>query len=67
MKKIISLIFTRSLEEQENNKAARLRHTQKMSKWLNERAFGTIDDPGTYSVPMDEKIGELGKVKFNDD
>jgi hypothetical protein len=37
-----------------------------MSKLLNENAFGCANDPGTYSVPMDEKTGELGEVKFND-
>jgi hypothetical protein len=66
MEKILSLIFTRSLGEQEKTKAVRLVHAEKMSKWLNEKAFGTVDDPGTYSVPMDDKTGELGEVKFND-
>jgi hypothetical protein len=37
-----------------------------MSKILNENAFGCADDPWTYSVPMDEKTGELGEVKLND-
>jgi hypothetical protein len=39
---------------------------RKNSKWLNERAFGSPDDSGTYSVSMDEKTGEFGEVKFND-
>jgi hypothetical protein len=63
IEKILSLV---SLGVQESNKAARLRHTELMVKWLNEKAFGEPDDPGTYSVPMDEKTGELGEVKFND-
>jgi hypothetical protein len=37
-----------------------------MSKNLNENAFGCANDPGTYSVPMDEKTGELGDVTLND-
>jgi hypothetical protein len=37
-----------------------------MSKILNENAFGCANDPGAYSVPMDEKTGGLGEVKFND-
>jgi hypothetical protein len=67
MEKILSLIFTRSLGEHENTTAAGLLHAQKMSKWLNKKAFGTVDDPGTYfSVPMDDNTDELGEVKFND-
>jgi hypothetical protein len=54
------------LGEQEKTKDVRLLHAQNMSKWLNEKAFGTVDDPGTYSVPMDDKTGELSEVKFND-
>jgi hypothetical protein len=37
-----------------------------MSQFLNENAFGTPDKPGNYHVPMDEKTGELGEIKFND-
>jgi hypothetical protein len=37
-----------------------------MSKILNENAFGCANDPGTYSLLMDENKGELGEVKFND-
>jgi hypothetical protein len=37
-----------------------------MSEILNENAFGCANDPRTYSVPMDEKTGDLGEVKFND-
>jgi predicted nucleic acid-binding Zn-ribbon protein len=66
MEKILSLIMLKSLAEQEKHKSARLRHAEKMSKILNENAFGCANDPGTYSVPMDEKTGELGEVKFND-
>jgi hypothetical protein len=65
MKKIISLIFSRSLGEQEKKKSARLLHALKMSKWLNEKAFVTVDDPRTYCVPMDDNTGELGEIKFN--
>jgi hypothetical protein len=43
-----------------------MRHGNKMSKMLNEHVFGTHDDPGTYSVPMDEKSVDLGEFKFND-
>jgi hypothetical protein len=39
---------------------------QNQSEFLNENAFGTPDKPGNYHVPMDEKTGELGEVKFND-
>jgi hypothetical protein len=54
------------LGEQEKTKSARLLHAQKMSKWLNEKAFGIVDDPGACIVPMDDNTGELGEVKFND-
>jgi hypothetical protein len=37
-----------------------------MSRILNENEFGCANDICTYSVPMDEKTGELGEVKFND-
>jgi hypothetical protein len=66
MEKFLSLIFTRSLGEQEKTKAAWLLNAQKISKWLNEKDFGTVCDPGTCSVPMEEKTSELGEVKFND-
>jgi hypothetical protein len=66
MEKILSLIMLKSLVEQEKNKPARLRHAEKMSKILNENAFGCANDPGTYSVPMDENTGELREAKFND-
>jgi hypothetical protein len=66
IEKIISMVMLRSLYQQDKTKAALLRHAEKMSKWLNDLAFGSPLDPGTYSVPMDEKNGELGKVKFND-
>jgi hypothetical protein len=63
---ILSMILIRSLGEQEKTKAARLRHGEKTSKMLNDHVFGTHDDPGTYSAPMDETYGELGEVEFND-
>jgi hypothetical protein len=66
VEKILSLIFIRSLGEQKKKKAVRLVHSQNKSKWLNTKAFGTVDDPGTYNVPMEYKTGELGEVKFND-
>jgi hypothetical protein len=44
----------------------RLRHGEKMSRMINEHVLGLHDDPGTYSVPMDGKSGELWEVKFND-
>jgi hypothetical protein len=53
------------LDDQENNKAARLCHAQKMSKWLNERVFRTMYDPDTHIVPMDDKTGELDEATFN--
>jgi hypothetical protein len=56
----------KSLAEQEHNKSARLRHAEKMSKILNENAFGCANDPGTYIVPMYENTGELVEVKLND-
>jgi hypothetical protein len=66
IEKIVSLVFLRSLSEQESNKAARFRHTVLVGNWLNEKAFGEPNDPGTYSIPMDKNTGELGEVKFND-
>jgi hypothetical protein len=54
------------LGEQEKNNSAKLRHGEKMSKILNENAFGCANDPSTYIVPMDEKTWELGEGKFND-
>jgi hypothetical protein len=66
MEKKLSLIMVKSLGEQENNKSARLRHGEKMSKILNENVFGCANDTGNCSVNMDEKAGDLGEVKFND-
>jgi hypothetical protein len=47
MEKILSLIMLKSLAEQEKHKSARLRHAEKMSKILNDNAFGCANDPGT--------------------
>jgi hypothetical protein len=55
--KILSFIMVKSLGEKEKNKSVRLRHGEKMSKILNENAFGCNNAPGNYSVPMYEIQG----------
>jgi hypothetical protein len=62
----LNMILLGSLWEQEKTRAARLRHGDKISRIINEHVFGSHDDPGTYSVTMDEKSGGVGEVKFND-
>jgi hypothetical protein len=62
----MSLVYALALNTHSNgNKKSRLKYAESMSEFLNE-AFGTPEKHGNYHVPMAEKTGELGEVKFND-
>jgi hypothetical protein len=60
MEKILNLIMATFLDKQEWNKSARLQHSEKMTKVLNDNMFGNTINPGNYSVRMDKNTGELG-------
>jgi hypothetical protein len=49
-----------------SNKEARKKQAKKISDIINTRAFGTVEDPGTYKVPFDSKSGKVAEVKFDD-
>jgi hypothetical protein len=66
--KVTSLIYALALNiHSKDNKKARLKYAESMPEFLNENAFGTPEKLDNYHVPMDEKTGELGEVKFNND
>jgi hypothetical protein len=62
----MQLIFILALNECEAhtiNQRLRARHLVVV---LNEIAFGTPEEPGQYHVPINEKDGTLGEIKFVD-
>jgi hypothetical protein len=67
MEKCMQLIFILALNEYEAQTInQRLRRARQLPVILNETAFGTPEEPGQYHVPMNDKDGTLGEIKFVD-
>jgi hypothetical protein len=67
MEKVMQLIFILALNECGNQTTIqRLKMARELADVLNVTAFGTPLEPGQYHVPMNDKDGTIGEVKFVD-
>jgi hypothetical protein len=63
----MQLIFILALNEYEAQTINHhLRRAGQLKVVLNETAFGTPEEPGQYHVPMNDKDGTLGEIKYVD-
>jgi hypothetical protein len=63
VEKCMQLIFILALNESE---AQTINQRLRRAGLLNETAFRTPEEPGQYHVPMNDKDGTLGEIKFVD-
>lgn len=68
MEKVMEMIYLASLNlHGDQTIAGRKRRIKEMEQHINTIAFGTVERPGKYTIPIKNKTAEIGEVKFNYD